>query len=197
MLIAWQHEARHARDLGWHRALEREGASADARRQFLFCSALFKIAELQILDWNLKISENKSCRGAIDLRHSQRVTYVLVKGLVGKLWRSCRNSRPCVTVHNTFNSNFCQFILKIGMSANYKNVFPKIMKNFHIGRVWTSVVKFGEHTRKPNQPFRDLGFWPRIWTMTEVFCANVCKIMSNMFMSKLIMINHPNWGMYH
>jgi hypothetical protein len=61
------------RGLGRHRALEHErGRKAPI---LLFRLALFKIAELQILEWNLKISKNKSCIGAIDLQLSQRACF--------------------------------------------------------------------------------------------------------------------------
>jgi hypothetical protein len=140
----------------------------------------------------LKFSEDKSCRGALDLQLSQRSTYVLINGLAGNVGRSWQNSRPQVTVHNAFNSMFGQFALKIGMSANYKKCVPEIMNNFRIGRFWTSIVKFGERARKPNQPFWDLGFWPRFWILTKVFCANVCPIMSNMFRRRLNLINTTN-----
>jgi hypothetical protein len=82
MLNAWQHEAR--RGLEQHRALKREGVSASARHQFLFRSAFIKIAELQILECNLKISKNKSCRGAIELQLSQRASYVLINVFMAK-----------------------------------------------------------------------------------------------------------------
>jgi hypothetical protein len=74
--------------------------------------------KLQKVSTNLKISKNKSCRGAIDLQLSQRATYVLINGLsenVGRIWQK---SQPQVTVHSTFNSIFGQFALKVGMSAN-------------------------------------------------------------------------------
>jgi hypothetical protein len=48
------------------------GARVPARRQFSFRSAFFQIAKLQKLSTNLKISKNKSCRGAIDLQLSQK-----------------------------------------------------------------------------------------------------------------------------
>jgi hypothetical protein len=71
-----------------------------------------------------KISKNKSCREAIDLQLSQRAIYVSINGLSGNVGRSWQNSRPQVTVHNTFDLIFGQFSLKIGMSANYENCVP-------------------------------------------------------------------------
>jgi hypothetical protein len=73
----------------------------------------------------LKFSENKSCRGALDLQLSQRATYVLINGLAGNVGRSWQNSRPQVTVHSAFKSMFGQFALKIGISANYKKCVPR------------------------------------------------------------------------
>jgi hypothetical protein len=73
----------------------------------------------------LKISKNKSCRGAIDLQLSQGATYVLINGLPGNVGRSCSFSTARVTVHSAFNSIFGQFALKIGMSANYEKCVPE------------------------------------------------------------------------
>jgi hypothetical protein len=106
---------------GQHRALEREYR---ARRQFSFRSAFFQIAKLQKVSTNLKISKNKSCRGALDLQLSQRATYVSIDGLSGNVGRSCSFSTDRVTVHSAFNSIFSQFALKIGMSANYEKCVP-------------------------------------------------------------------------
>jgi hypothetical protein len=72
----------------------------------------------------LKISKDKSCRGAIDLQFSQRATYVLINRLPGNVGRSWQKSRPQVTVR-AFYSIFGQFALKIGMSANYKKCVPR------------------------------------------------------------------------
>jgi hypothetical protein len=52
--------------------------------QVLFRLSLFEIAKLQKVPTNLKISKNRSCRGAIDLQLSQRATYVLINRFVGK-----------------------------------------------------------------------------------------------------------------
>jgi hypothetical protein len=80
--------------------------------------------KLQKVPTYLKISKNKSCRGAIDLQLSQRATYVLINGLSGNVGRSCSFSTTQVTVHSVFNSIFGQFSLKIGMSANYEKCVP-------------------------------------------------------------------------
>jgi hypothetical protein len=48
----------------------------------------------------------------------------LSNGLFVNVSRSWQNSRPQVTVRNTFNSIFGQFALKIGLSANYENCVP-------------------------------------------------------------------------
>jgi hypothetical protein len=76
------------------------------RRQspVLFRLSLFEIAKLQKLSTNLKISKNKSCRGAINLQLSQSATYVLMFGLAGKTRRRYRISRPRNTVRRNFNS---------------------------------------------------------------------------------------------
>jgi hypothetical protein len=101
---------------------------AAQRRQrsgpFSSCLAMFKNKKLQFLEYNLKISKNKSCRGAIDLQLSQRATYVLINGLPGNVDRSCSFSTARVTVHSAFNSIFGQFAPKIGMSANYEKCVP-------------------------------------------------------------------------
>jgi hypothetical protein len=75
---AWQHEARGARDAAW-------GLRRRRQSLVLFRLSLFEIAKLQKLSTNLKISKNKSCRGAIDLQLSQRATYVLISGLSGNV----------------------------------------------------------------------------------------------------------------
>jgi hypothetical protein len=95
-----------------------------AQRLFQFREPVFKITKLQKVSTNLKISENKSCRRAIDLQLSQRATYVLINRLSGNVGRSCRFSTARVTVHSAVNSIFGQFALKIGMSANYEKCVP-------------------------------------------------------------------------
>jgi hypothetical protein len=102
----------------------RAGAAALRRRPFLFRGPALEITKLQKLSTNLKISKNKSCRGAIDLQLSQRASYVLINRLSGNVGRSCRLSMARVTVHSAVNLIFGQFALKIGMSANYENCVP-------------------------------------------------------------------------
>jgi hypothetical protein len=63
-----------------HVTLEREHRHS---AQFLFRLADFKNTKLQFLTTKLKFSKHNSCKGAVTLQLSQRVTYVLVKGLVG------------------------------------------------------------------------------------------------------------------
>jgi hypothetical protein len=60
----------------------------------LFRLSPFEIAKLEKVSSNLKISENKSCRGAIVLQLSQRATWCLSNGLSGNVGRSWQNSRP-------------------------------------------------------------------------------------------------------
>jgi hypothetical protein len=76
------------------------------RRPFQFREPAFEITKLQKVSTNLKISKNKSCRGPIDLQLSQRASYVLINGFVGKSRRSCSFSTARVTVHNGFKSVF-------------------------------------------------------------------------------------------
>jgi hypothetical protein len=118
---AWQHEARRAQcGLGRHRALEHEcGRKAPI---LLFRLALFKIAELKILEWNLKISKNKSCIGAIDLQLSQRACFD--QRIRGKNTLNFQEISARFTVRKNFNSNFSGFALQIGMSTNYENCVP-------------------------------------------------------------------------
>jgi hypothetical protein len=92
---------------------------------FLFHLRIFENAKLEKVTTNLKISKNKSCRGAIDLQLSQRTTYVLINSLSGNVGRSCSFSTARVTVHSAFNSIFGQFALTIGMSANYEKCVPR------------------------------------------------------------------------
>jgi hypothetical protein len=105
-------------------ARARRRGVTDARRLFQFREPVFKFSKLQKVSTNLKISKNKSCRGAIDLQLSQRETYVLINGFSGNVGQSCSFSTARITVHSAFNSNFGQFALKIGMSANYKKCVP-------------------------------------------------------------------------
>jgi hypothetical protein len=141
---------------------------------------------------NLKISKNKSCREAINLQLSQRATWCLSNGLSGNVGRSWQNSRSGLLFKTALTKFWGIFHLEFEMPLYIWNVFPEIMNNFYIGRFWTSIVKFGERARKPNLPFWDLGFWPRFGILTEVFCANVCPIMSNMFRRWLNLINTTN-----
>jgi hypothetical protein len=73
-----------------------------------------------------------------------------------------------------------------------KIVFPEKTNNFYKGRFWSSYMKFWEHVRKPNQPFGALGVWPGFESLTKGSSTKVCKIMSNMFMIQLNMINTTN-----
>jgi 5-methylcytosine-specific restriction endonuclease McrA len=66
------------------RAHVRADAAALRRRPFLFRGPAFKITKLQKVSTKLKFSENKSCRGDIDLQLSQRASYVLINRFVGK-----------------------------------------------------------------------------------------------------------------
>jgi hypothetical protein len=96
-------QAGHAREATrWHRACP-GCATALRHRPFLFRGPAFEITKLQKLSTNLKISKNKSCKGAIDLQLSQRVSYVLINGLSGNVGRSCLFSTALVTVHSAFN----------------------------------------------------------------------------------------------
>jgi hypothetical protein len=112
---------------GWRgqTARARGRGVAGAQRLFQFREPVFKITKLQKVSTNLKISENKSCRRAIDLQLSQRATYVLINRLSGSVSRSCRFSTARVTVHSAVNLIFGQFALKIGMSANYEKCVPE------------------------------------------------------------------------
>jgi hypothetical protein len=82
----------------------------------------------------LKISKNKSCRGAIDLQLSQRATYVLINGLSGNVGRSCSFSTAQITVHGFQFFFFANLDSKLECPPIMKNVFLEIMNNFHIGR---------------------------------------------------------------
>jgi hypothetical protein len=111
----------------WRGGLGRARDAAQRRWRsglFSFRLAGFKDVKLDFLEYNLKISKNKSCRGDIDLQLSQRATYVLINGLSVNVERSCSFSTARVTVHSAFNSIFGQFALKIGMSTNYEKCVP-------------------------------------------------------------------------
>jgi hypothetical protein len=71
------------------------GAAAlwTARAPLLFHLRLFKNAKLWILECNMKISINESCRATIGLQLLQSVTYVLVIRLSGIARQSFRFSR--------------------------------------------------------------------------------------------------------
>jgi hypothetical protein len=145
-----------------------EARAHDARARWrqrpapiLFGLRVFKNVELTFLVLNLKISKNESCRATIGLQLSQRATYVLINGLSGNVGRSWQNSRlelPFTARATRFLANLHS---KLECPPITKNMFPEITNNFRIGRFWTSIVKFGERARKPNQPFWDLWFWPR------------------------------------
>jgi hypothetical protein len=177
----------------WCTRPRRESVSASAACLFLFDLRLFNRFKLEIFEYKFKIYKNESCRATIGLQPLQKVTYVLLIRLTGKTWRSCIFSTAQNTIHRNFNSVFGKLKLKMWMSTNYeKIVFQEIAKNFCIDWFWTSIVKFGERARKPNQPFWIYRGLPRIMTLTKVFCANVCQIMSNMFRSQLNLINITN-----
>jgi hypothetical protein len=76
------------------------------RRPFQFRDPVFKITKLEKVSTNLKNSKIKSCKGAIDLQLSQRASYVLINGFVGKSRRSCSFSTARVTIHKGFKSVF-------------------------------------------------------------------------------------------
>jgi hypothetical protein len=105
----------------------RAGTRARRRRRpapVLFRLGLFEIAKLQKSSTHSKISKKQSCRGDIDLQLSERATYVLINGLPGNVGQSCSFSTARVTVYSAVNSIFGQFVLKIGMSANYEKCVP-------------------------------------------------------------------------
>jgi hypothetical protein len=104
------------------RAHDVQGAATASAALLLFHLSVFTNAKLEKVTTNLKISKNKSFRGAIDLQLSQRATYVLINRLPGNVGRSWQKSRP--QVHSAFNSIFGQFALKTGMSANYEKCVP-------------------------------------------------------------------------
>jgi hypothetical protein len=109
----------------------------------LFHLRRFENAKLPKMATKLKISKNKSCRGAIDLQLSQRASYALINGLSGNVGRSWQNSRPQVTVQSTFNSVFGQFALKIGMSTNYENCVPGNNKQLSYWPILNFYREFG------------------------------------------------------
>jgi predicted ABC-type sugar transport system permease subunit len=100
------------------------GAATAMLPLLVFHVHAFEQSKLQKVITKSKISENKSCRGAIDLQLSQRASYVLIDGFVEKSRRSCSFSTARVTVHSAVNPIFGQFALKIGMSANYEKCVP-------------------------------------------------------------------------
>jgi hypothetical protein len=57
-----------------------------------------------------------------------------------------------------------------------KNVFPEITKNFCIGQFLTSIVKFGERARKPNQPLWSTYGLTVIWDFDQ---GLLCKSVHN------------------
>jgi hypothetical protein len=128
---------------------------AGAQRLFQFRETVFKITKLQKVSTNLKISENKSCRRAIDLQLSQRATYVLMNGLSGNVGRSCSFSTARVTVHSAVNSIFGRFALKIGMSANYEKCVPENNKQLSY---WPILNFYSEIWRTRKKTISTLGF---------------------------------------
>jgi hypothetical protein len=102
-----------------------EHGDDDAGARFFLYLAPFNSMKLKNLEYKLKFSKNKSCRGTIKLQPLQRVTYVLINRLPGNAGRSWQKSQPQVTVHNAFNLIFGQFALEIGMSANYEKCVPR------------------------------------------------------------------------
>jgi hypothetical protein len=162
------------------------------RRPLLFHVHTFEIAKLPKAATKLKISKSRSCRWVIALQLSQRVTYVLVKGLTGKTWWTRWFSQPWVIVHRDFNSIFSQFTLKIWMFAYFENCVPRNNKELYNDRFWTSIVKFGERERKPFQLQGALSVWPWIGILTKGWCAEVSIIILNMLRDYWILINPTN-----
>jgi hypothetical protein len=106
------------------RAHDTRGAVTALVAALLFHLSVFANAKLEKVTINLKISKNKSCRGAIDLQLSQRATCVFINGLSGNVGRSCSFSTARVTVHSAVKPIFGQFALKIGMSTSYEKCVP-------------------------------------------------------------------------
>jgi hypothetical protein len=135
------------------RAHDAWGVATASAALLLFHLSVFAKAKLEKVTTNLKISKNKSCRGSIDLQLSQRATYVLINGLSGNVGRSCSFS----TARLLFTARSTRFLAnlhsKLECSPIMKNVFLEITNNFRIGLFRTSILKFGERARKPNQPF--------------------------------------------
>jgi hypothetical protein len=144
------------------------------------------------LPTKLEIPKNKSCRGDIELQLSQRVTYFLINGFVGKTCWRYKNSWPWVTVHSAFHSNLSELSLKIWMSANYEKCVPGNSKQLLYWPILNFYSEIWRTRKKTESAFLDLGFWPRIWTLTKGLCEKVCLIMSNMFRSQLNLINTTN-----
>jgi hypothetical protein len=124
-----QHVAARSR-----RARDALGAQRRRPSLVLFRLSLFEIVKLQKLSTNLKISKNKSCRGAIDLQLSQRASYVLINGLSGNVGRSCSFSRAQVTVKAQSTRFLANLHSKLECPPITKNVFPEITNNFRVGR---------------------------------------------------------------
>jgi hypothetical protein len=104
------------------------------RLRFKIAVATFEIAYLKKVSTYSKISKTKSCRGAIDQQLLQKATYVWINGFgkivlnfskisALKLLCPARSSRVYTALHS-----------KLECPPIRKNVFPKIMKNFYIGR---------------------------------------------------------------
>jgi hypothetical protein len=167
------------------------GAATLATVHDLFCEPVFKNQKLPKTSTKSKISKNRSYRGTIDQQLSQRATWCWA--MVFRERRSkLAEFSALFTVQNSVDQVFGHLPLRIWNATLHMKCVTENNKKKFIDLFWTSIVKFGECARKPNQPFRDLGFWPCIWVFTKGFCANVCKIMSNMFMSQLNMINTTN-----
>jgi hypothetical protein len=66
------------------RARRSEARHSDVGDSNQFRNSVFEYTKLQKVSTNFQIARNKSCRGAIDLQLSQRVSYVLINRFVGK-----------------------------------------------------------------------------------------------------------------
>jgi hypothetical protein len=135
--------------------------------RFSFHLAQFKNMNLQFLEYNLKISKNKSCRGAIDIQLSQRVTCVLINGLSGNVGRSCSFSTARVTVHSAFNSIFVQFALKIGMSANYEKCVPENNEQLSYWPILNFYSEIWRTCKKTKSAFKEIYGLTVIWDFDQ------------------------------
>jgi hypothetical protein len=118
---------RRARDAAWE--LRRRRPSP-----VLFRLCLLEIAKLQKLSTNLKISKNKSCRGAIDLQLSRRATYVLSTVCLGTSTEVAVFPRLGLLFTTRLTRFLANLYSKLECPPITKNVFPEITNNFDIGR---------------------------------------------------------------